>query len=271
MHGSPGRPGAAPCLLAGLVMLGSAVPASAQTVHGSVVDETTNTPVALARVTALEGDSVVAGPITANAEGRFRLSLPGAGPYRLRVERLGYPVHTSLEFRVDAFESVEIEIRISPEPIPLAPLEVVARGPERGRDQFARRRASEDGHFVDGIHIALMREARRVRLAADMVRDVEGIRVSAQGRISTTLGWGCLVVFLDHIPIPVGYSPGRFSRDWPPRQASIDLNDAVDYRTIRGVEVYRSLDEVPQELRVGIRWQDVGRCGVVWFWTSVGW
>lgn len=260
-----------PALVLSALIVLAAAPASAQTVHGSVMDETRNAPVSLARVTALHEDDVVAGPVTANAEGRFRLALPGAGPYRLRVERLGYPDHTTLEFRVDAFESVEIEILISPEPIPLAPVEVVARGPERGRDQFARRRAGEDGHFVDGINIALMREARRVRLAADVVRDVEGIRVNAEGRISTTLGWGCLVVFLDHIPIPVGYSPGRFSRDWPPRQAAIELNPAVDYRTIRGVEVYRTIDEVPGEIRAGIRWQDVGRCGVVWFWTDVGW
>jgi hypothetical protein len=258
--------------LAAVLVLGVwAAPASGQLVHGRVVDEGTGEGVSLARITAMVGDSVGAGPITADQEGRFRLRLPGPGRYHLRVERLGYPVHTTEELRAEAFEEVEVQVAIAPEPIPLAPLEVVARGLERGRDQFARRRATEDGQFVDMVHIALMRADRRIRQASDVVRDVEGLRVRASGSIRTDLGWGCLVVFLDHSPIPVGYSAGRFSSEWPPRLASITLNEAVDYRTVRGVEVYRTVDEVPEELRRGLRWQDVGRCGVVWFWTEVGW
>jgi hypothetical protein len=272
MHGSPGRPGAAPCLLAGLVMLGSAVPASAQTVHGSVVDETTNTPVALARVTALEGDSVVAGPITANAEGRFRLSLPGAGPYRLRVERLGYPVHTTLEFQVRAFEEVEVQIALAPEPIPLAPLDVVARGLERGRDQFARRRAAGQGVFVDPIHVALMREAGRIRIPADVVRGVEGIRVNFDGVISATRGFRCITVFLDQSPIALDRAFGGPDVE-EEFGGAVSLHQIIDPRQVIAAEVYRSIDEVPQEIRVGVRWQDVewDRCGVVWFWTTMGW
>jgi len=247
------------------------VPGSAQVVEGRVLDELSEQPVPLARVTALDEDGAAAGPVTATADGGFVLRLPGPGTYRLRVERLGYPVHTTGEFRAHPFERLDLEIRITPEAIPLAPLEVVARGPERGRDQFTRRRAAGEGVFVDPVHIALMRDARRVRIASDVVRNVEGIQVDWDGKISTALGWRCLVVFLDHSPIPVMHTGGGA---WEPRLALdglVDLNDLTDSRNVMAVEVYRSIDEVPEEVRRGFRWSDVGRCGVVWFWTRVGW
>jgi hypothetical protein len=250
----------------------AAAPASAQMVHGRVVDEGTGEGVSLARVTALEGDSVVAGPTTANREGRFRLSLPEAGSYRLRVERLGYPVHTTLEFPVRAFEEVEVQIALAPEPIPLAPLEVVARGVERGRDQFARRRAAGQGVFVDPIHVALMREAGRIRTASDVVRGVEGIRVDFDGMISATRGFRCITVFLDQSPIALDRAFGGPDVE-EEFGGAVSLHQIIDPRQVMAAEVYRSIDEVPQEIRVGVRWQDVewDRCGVVWLWTTMGW
>jgi hypothetical protein len=284
------RSGPFPWLLALLVLGTSSEAASAQLVHGRVVDEGTGEGVSLARVTVLAGDSVAAGPMTASREGRFRLRLPGPGSYRIQVDRLGYPLHTTLAFQAGPFEEVEVQVALAPEPIPLAPVEVIARGVERGRDQFARRRAAGQGVFVDPIHIALMRDARRIRIPADVVRGVEGIRVGFDGGIDSV--HGCITVFVDQNPIAIGRalggggaagateliprSPagegGRFGGGHDPL-APIPLDQFLDYRQIIAAEVYRSLDEVPREVRAGVRWQDVewDRCGVVWIWTTTGW
>jgi hypothetical protein len=269
------RAGALPWLLAGLLLTVSSLPASAQMVLGRVVDEGTGEGVSLARIAVLVGDSVAVGPSAADQEGRFRLRLPGPGTYRLQVERLGYPLHTTLEFRAGPFEEVEVQIPIAPEPIPLAPLEIVARGPERGRDQFARRRAAGQGVFVDPIHIALMREAGRIRTPTDVVRQVEGIDVDFHGVISATRGFRCIAVFLDHSPISLDRAFGGAA---VPEEfgGRLGLHEILDPREIMAAEVYRSIDEVPREIRAGVRWQDVeglegGRCGVVWFWTTMGW
>jgi hypothetical protein len=50
-----------------------------------------------------------------------------------------------------------------------------------------------------------------------------------------------------------------------------NVNDMVNPRSVRGVEIYPSIDEVPDEVRRGLRWQDVDRCGIVWIWTAMGW
>lgn len=264
------HPGAT--LLAVLVLGASAAPASAQLVHGRVVDEGTGEGIPLARIAVLAGDSVAAGPVTASQAGRFRLRLPGPGSYRIQVERLGYPVHTTLEFEALALEEVEVEIPITPEPIPLAPIEVVARGFERGRDQFNRRRAEEEGFFFDPIHIALDRRAGRVRDLLDIVRRTPGVWVEFNGRsrsAHTNLGWGCLTEYRDNqfMRSPIDYGDGDL-----PEGFETDLHLApLDIRDIMAVEVYRSIEDVPREIRLNIRPRESGRCGVILVWTRSGW
>jgi hypothetical protein len=95
--------------------------ANGQVVHGQVLDAIGRTPVALARITVLQGEVELASPLTTTREGEFEMALPGPGFYRIRIQRLGYPDHTSLEFSVGFGERVEILMELSPQAIPLAP------------------------------------------------------------------------------------------------------------------------------------------------------
>ena len=83
----------------------------AVTIGGSVVDETDN-PVAGARVVVLapETSSGVLAAVTSDAAGAFRLELPAAGDYRMRVEREGYFLLTSKVTRLDPASPVDVHL-----------------------------------------------------------------------------------------------------------------------------------------------------------------
>jgi hypothetical protein len=81
--------------------------ASAVTVTGSVVDDTGN-PVTGARVTA-EGNGVTASG-SSNASGVYRIEIPAAGDYRLRVEREGYFLLTNPGTHLDPAAPLDIHL-----------------------------------------------------------------------------------------------------------------------------------------------------------------
>lgn len=104
-----------PLLLASVL----ALPARAQTVEGRAVDRETLQPIPNAAVVLVDsaGDAVATGRTA--ADGRFRLTAPRPGDYRLTASRIGYRTMLSAAVSLAARQVVEVEARIAPQPIAL--------------------------------------------------------------------------------------------------------------------------------------------------------
>jgi hypothetical protein len=106
------------------------LPAAAQTVRGVVLDAASGAPVAAAFVLLvpaaagdMPADSAVDGAVT-DSLGRFLLTPPAPGRYRLRVDRIGYQSHLAEAFETVPSEPVDRQIRALFQPIDLLSLDL---------------------------------------------------------------------------------------------------------------------------------------------------
>jgi hypothetical protein len=290
----------------GLVLAAAPGSLAAQVVLGRVVDAESGRPVVGAAVTLLDARGAQVARVVADSIGAFGIRAGQPGTYALRVERIGYAEHRVDRFLLGPSEEVTIEFRLAPQGVLLDPIVVLGRrDTEPGREQFARRGGLGRGIFLDSAAVA----ARNPEIATEAVRDVPGIMLTMvppramddddafmRWTVRSMRGQQCLVVFLDHMPGPVMVSSapsGRLARAGVGEQLGDnvrlsrqpqyargpfgDLNDLVDPRDIRGIEVYRSWNEVPVELRETLRGAELmrtdqmGLCGLLLVWTGVGW
>jgi hypothetical protein len=253
-----------------------AVPTAGQRVFGRVIEERSERGVGLARIRLIAADSSVSAATTADSAGFFVLDSASPGSQVLRVDALGYASRSD-SVTIAAGEVINVVVRLAPEGMRLAPLEVRARGGlERGRFGFERRSALGRGVFLTADSIA----ARDPRVATDALRGVPGV-ININDNVFSMTGGKCLVIYVDHrlSPVQVGRRPS-------PRQVmagslagSDALNLITDVGRIRGIEVYRDLAEVPRELRTAMRMEDLApvnrplfeACGLAWVWTDIGW
>jgi hypothetical protein len=176
-------------------MLGVAS-ATAQSVRGRVLDDSTGTPVAGARVDLLDlGGRVVHQGVTLQ-DGAFRLSAARPGQYRLIVRRLGYVPRTTPLLDLVASDTVAVAVRLTTAAVTLAPVTIVGRGGtvtvfnpylERlgyyDREVRYGREGLGLGTFLDGDK--LRPTAARV---VDLLRDVPGIRIVSAGGTKAYVG-----------------------------------------------------------------------------------
>jgi hypothetical protein len=272
--------------LSGLAGFAATDALHAQEVRGRVTDAASGNPVALAMVTLQRADSVHARVIT-NAEGRFSVPAPSAGTWTLRVERLGYMAHAEAPLEVEQATSHEFDIQLRPNPIALDSI-AVGTARERGRAGFERRRAEWDrGTHVDGIELALSGGGRQL----DLISAARGFTLDRDRRLRPFHTRGCLIVFLDNIPDPILFSTGErgfqprstwSSFEPPPLRLAFggmfeDLDYLLENVHVRGVEMYRSISDVPDDIRNGFRakalrpFGQMGGCGAAIIWTNDGW
>lgn len=224
-------------------------PLSGQVIQGVTLDASSRALVPATLVTLLteSGDSVTAA--VSDAAGRFSVAVPAAGAYTLRAERLGYTAVVTPVIRVDAGERVTVEVLLGADPVALEPLVVTSRrGGERGLIGAHRRRA--DWIQRTGIGKVITREEldRQARpYVSDYLYTVSGMRVVGSGLDARVVMRGCSPqIFVDGVR-----SPG------------LGIN-AVSPDAVEGIEIYRSLSEIPPELR------GVGNCGAIALFTRVG-
>jgi hypothetical protein len=118
-------------LLLGLVLAGAAaaVPARAQTVQGRAVDRESQQPIPDASLVLVDAQGEVAAMARSGADGRFRVTAPRPGEYRLTASRIGYRTMLSAAVTLAEGQVVEVEARIAPQPVALEPATVRATGP----------------------------------------------------------------------------------------------------------------------------------------------
>jgi hypothetical protein len=223
-------------------------PAAAQVVTGRTLDSATReiVPATLISLLNIAGDSLHA--MLSDGDGLFRLSVPGAGSYALRAQRLGYADLTTTQFLVRPDEIVTVEVLLGADPIDLEPLAVVGRRSGSGLIAGHRRRAD----WIDrtGIGKVITRkefDEKRHPVVTDYFQSVPGVRVVGSGASARVNMRGCSpMVFVDGVRAP-----------------GFDVN-MINPDALEGVEIYRSVSEVPAELRVG------GGCGAIALFTRPG-
>ncbi|HEX2079679.1 MAG TPA: carboxypeptidase-like regulatory domain-containing protein [Longimicrobium sp.] len=130
MHPSfPASPRLRPVRLLALAAL--LLPASlpGQTVRGRVVEAETGAPLPGAVVVLQDASGRRVAAVLADAEGRYRVSAPGAGTYRLRAERVGFANPAAATLTLADGETREHELRTASRRVVLD--EVVAEGQRR--------------------------------------------------------------------------------------------------------------------------------------------
>jgi hypothetical protein len=112
--------------LVAALILASASPAAAQVIVGRVVDDSTGSAVARARVTAAGEDRNGLRRTLTGDDGRFTLAVRGGG-YRVRVARTGYGDARSEVVTVGPGDTARVTLRVTPVPRRLAGVTATAR------------------------------------------------------------------------------------------------------------------------------------------------
>lgn len=97
---------------------------SAQTITGATLDEALGTPVggASVRLMSQEGEAIAA--TLSDPGGRFALTPPATGTFRIVTSRIGYVQVASPLFEFGTIDSVDVEVLMRPAPIGLGGLTV---------------------------------------------------------------------------------------------------------------------------------------------------
>ncbi len=233
--------------------------ASAQVIHGTVVDAATGDVVAAAYVAILDTAGVAVGGGATGADGRFVVRAPRYGVYRLRASQLGYDGLLTEVVGAGPGGELSLLLRMRPSPVDIPSLTVeanrrVARLEAVG---FYQRRAMGFGHYLTPEQIV----ARNASYTGDLLQGLAGIRVIGDlGRqiVLTRASMSMFVrgpcapsVVVDGYPVVVGGIGGPVS-----------LDQLVAPQDIEALEVYPGPAGVPVQYS-----GYMSPCGAIVIWT----
>jgi hypothetical protein len=156
-------------------LLGVPTSSYAQSIVGLVTDDLTGAPIPLTTVLLVDSTDTAVSWTVSGADGRFRLTAPGAGAYRLFASRLAYERIISPQLQVQEPGSLEVELRLKPRPLALDSLTVTvrARPAQLEANGFYRRRDASGGNFFDVTDLEKWRPLR----ISDLLRQVPAVMV----------------------------------------------------------------------------------------------
>lgn len=230
-----------------------ATPVSAQQIRGRVVELGSDAPIRDATITAQAVSSPRVVDVVSDSAGRFALSLPFAGVWRLRVEHIAFTTVSADSIAIAPGEQLEVDVTLAPDVIALEP--IVVRGRERARlgrlrefyDRLERQGRTGHGTFITREDF----ERYPGQLLSTHLAMVPGVTVvsSNGGNIVTMRGTTgrCL---------PAMYLDGIEVSDY-----GTMLDHLAHPETLEGVEVYRSGSFAPA------MYSRNNGCGVVLLWT----
>jgi hypothetical protein len=239
--------------------------ASGQSVRGVVLDEATSQPVAGAMVTLL----VRGTPLTSarsDSAGAFMLFPRRTGSYIVQVTHAFYASVDSVPLTLDSGETVELEVRLGRQAVPLDPIVVTARSEARLAGFHERMRQPSRGQYVTRDQI----DARPGARTTDLLRELPGVVVTSVGRGGAdqptafgtpdpTAPRATRLAMRGNagLCLPAIYVDGMQVRQW--EDTSID--DFIRPEMLEGVEAYPDNSGAPPGMI------DPGHCGVIAFWT----
>ncbi len=247
--------------VAGLVL--GARPATAQLVHGYVMDATTGERLSASYVAIFDTLGKPVGTGFAGPTGDFTLRAPRKGVYRLHASRLGYDDFASEAIDLRSDPDVSLLVRLSPAPVALPSLTVEA---ERVVAQlkavgFYDRKQQGAGRFVTPDVI----EKHNFLRVTDLMRYIPGARIIySGGRPVDVILRGGQALWNGRVCFPSIIVDGQPLRDGTGTLGrGVQLNDVVSMDDVKAVEVYSDGTGMPvQAAGIG------GACGAILLWTK---
>lgn len=243
-------------------------PAAGQVrIVGRVIDDLTERPLSQARIAIFARDGSTLDRAETASDGTFAFEVNNVKAIRINARRIAYESNTTPLLYFDGRKFFQVEVRLDPDAILLAPLEVIAwseRPMNALHEGYQRRLGNGFGTFITREDV----ERRNPFLVTDLLRDIPGLQVSASGpglrpavRIGRSAGYNCTTqIFVDgflmnrRLGFGGGYQPDDFR-----------IDDAVSPRSIEGIEIYKGLSTVPAEFL-----NPDADCGVIAIWTRRG-
>lgn len=234
-------------------------------VHGQVVEEMTETPIAFASVTILDRELRLLGRAETDREGRFSYVARQQPGVIIGVERIGYQETRTPFLWFDGYDYFALEVRLDREVVLLAPLEVLARRRAESPllESFRHRIERGMGWYLTRDEI----EARSASRVTDLLADAPGVRLASSGQgfrrvvemaRGSASARGCPVqVYIDGMHLN--------DNNGPPDVQAVAIDDYVSPGSVLGIEIYRGLSTVPAEFL-----NRYAKCGVVALWTLRG-
>jgi hypothetical protein len=193
--------------------------------------------------------------------GDFFIEAGEEGRFRLQSERIGYRGVTSPPFDLLARDTLEVELRMSVEAIPLAPLTVTSERPplvlslrlEAGgfverKDTYGRKGLGS-GHFL----VESDWEKRAPSRISAILQEVPGVRiVGARIRLRS-------ITTFD----PGGCEPSFYLDGHLFRLRGQMIDDILSAWDISAIEVYPGMSRPPQFMDMGDH-----PCGAIVLWTG---
>lgn len=239
--------------------------------EGRVLDDVSEQPLAGARVILLNRLNKTAGYSVTDALGRFRFEDRNWGWYRLEISAVGYVrAQTPFLYWTEEHDFAGVEVRLAPDAVLLAPLEVTALSgpaisPVLENAEFRRERGL-------GVHITREQiETRNPANVTDMLLELPGVHAQRSGARS---GGGRQLYMGRALAGPAGgacpvqiWVDGVLANPGRPGGEDLSVDDLVRPLDVEVIEVFRGLGSVPPEFL-----NPYARCGVVAIWTrrSVG-
>lgn len=197
-----------------------------QTVRGQVLDANLEAAIPAAEV-VVSGSEGYRIQLLTDSLGSFTVRLPAAGSYWLRASALGYAMSDSAAVTLEHNrELVEVQLRLSVEPLTVEGFTVVSRGLE------LRHQATFEG-FIE-------RHESAPSVGPARVVSIEDPIMAASAHVGEVLQWfpverrGCTVVFVD----------GRVRTGW----GDVDMENV---KGLAGIEFYVDYRDAPLEFRGG--------------------
>lgn len=251
-----------------LAMALLAVPVSAQTIRGNLVDGETGAPIDFGLVIMLtaSGDSVTYS--LSDSDGYFSITSPEPGSFALLASGLGYGETKVGIFDLGMGGELTVEFRLPPRPMPIdeivVELDREALEHNLVRNGFVRRyQRNAGGRFITPHDL----ERSPDRSTEDLLRRVQGVHVRpVRNERYGRAGYAGDAIFMEgrgELCRPTVYVDGARIRYDP--DTGQTLSSFVPLHTVQAVEVYRSPAEVPVEYNI-TRSDDL--CGVLVIWTG---
>ena len=276
--------------LVALALVGP-VPASAQRLHGLLLDVGSDAPIPFGVVTLLSADGSPVGAVITDTSGRWEFRVPRAGQYLLAARRIGYQPWTAGPVDV-AREDLEFRFHLQRAPVRLTPTVVTEQATRRQLQLsgFYDRQRADFGWFITPEEIEKRQAARLTDLLLGMpgVRLVSNSTGSAGGR-SVQFGSGPLTdpgmcrprVYVDGVIFTRGDGrPMSAPQDDQSRTTDqfieeellrvdqgLSLDDIGPPSVIAAIEVYRRGSQIP--VQFGGNTVETS-CGVIVVWTRRG-
>jgi hypothetical protein len=253
-------------LLAGLCMAPAV--AAQVSLSGTVLDENSGLPLEGARVEILDVERRVRAAAQTDQNGRFRIEVRHLPGYRVRAVRPGFQTNATPILWTDGHSEIQIELRLDPSVVLLAPIEVVARSrrlPSPVFESFRHRQRSGIGTLITREEIA----NRGPGTVTDLLAGIPGVRLEAAGGsgLRRTVYMSRALSGPRNCPAQIFIDGFHLNRGNPLTggDGGITIDDAVSPDAIEAIEVFRGVSGVPPEFLT----LD-SRCGVIAIWTRRG-